>query len=69
MAVKVSRIAQFSSGSRGFRFEVQRDEAEDHRVFNIGHGLEKGIDRQGSLGQKILERLSSSETKKPANSD
>jgi hypothetical protein len=67
MAVRVSRIAQFSSGSRGFRFESHRDEAEDCKVYGIGETFEREISREGSLGQRIFERLSSTETKTPTD--
>jgi hypothetical protein len=57
MAVKVSRMAQFSSGSRGYRFESHRDEAEDRKVYEVGKTLEREVSREGSLGQRVLERL------------
>jgi hypothetical protein len=61
MGVRVSREASFGPGSRGFRFEVRRDTVEDQKVYEIGQGFEADCSRKGSLGQRIFDRLSSTQ--------
>jgi hypothetical protein len=58
MAVEVSRVAPFGPGSKGYRFEVHRDEKMDRKVYEAGRILEKARFRKGSLGQRMFERLS-----------
>jgi hypothetical protein len=59
MALKISREMPFGAGSRGFRFENHEDRVKDKKQYEEGRKLEKARFRQGSLAQKIFERLSS----------
>jgi hypothetical protein len=61
MALKISREIPFGTGSKGFRFENHQDHVEDLKQYQKGRLLEKARFRQGSLAQKIFDRLSSEE--------
>lgn len=55
MAVEIKQRA-LVSGSRAFRVGVHRDDKLDRAVYEVGRRLEMNL---SSVGQKILERLSS----------
>jgi hypothetical protein len=57
MALKIVREMELSSGSKGFRFRNHEDRTADEKQYKKGRTLEKARFRQGSLGQKIYERL------------
>jgi hypothetical protein len=59
MALKISRVIPFGEGSRGFRFENHEDRAGDNKHYEEGRKLEKARFREGSLAQRIFDRLSS----------
>jgi hypothetical protein len=58
MAVEIRREAHFGQGSKGFRFELREDEGMDRRFYETGRELEAARFREGSLGQRIFDRLS-----------
>jgi len=58
MAVEISRVAVFGASSKGFRFEVHRDEEKDREVYKAGEKLEQARFRKGSLGSQVFDRLS-----------
>jgi len=57
MAIRITRQVSFGTHTRAFRFEVFRDEAQDKKIYELGCELEKERFREGSLGQKIYERI------------
>jgi hypothetical protein len=59
MALRIVREMPLGPGSRGYRFENQEDNAADQQQYEEGCTLEEARFREGSLGQKIYERLSS----------
>jgi hypothetical protein len=60
MALKIVREMELSPGSKGFRFRNHEDTIADEKQYKKGRTFERARFRQGSLGQKIYERLSSS---------
>jgi len=59
MAVKISRDIPLSVGSRAFSFQNQGDRIADQKQYDEGRRLENARFRNGSLAQKIFDRLSS----------
>jgi hypothetical protein len=59
MGVKISREMPLGAGSRGFRFRNHQDAIADQKQYDEGRILEKARFREGSLGRKIYDRLSS----------
>jgi len=60
MAVKITREAQFEPGNKGFRFELRDDEGMDRSFYEAGRRMEAARFQEGSIGQRIFERLSAS---------
>lgn len=60
MAIRVVKESAFGRLSRGFRFENHEDKATDSKLYDLGRNLENARFKQGSLGQKIFDRLSTS---------
>ncbi len=58
MALKIIREIPLGLGNRGFHFENQDDRARDKRQYLEGLSLEKARFRQGSLAQRLFDRLS-----------
>ncbi len=63
MAIGISREAHFGLGGKSFRFEVHRDVVADQKLYEAGRELEAARFRNGSLAQRIFDRLSSTEIK------
>lgn len=57
MALKISREISLGTGSKGFRFENQHDRARDRQHYQKGLLLEKARFRQGSVAQRLFDRL------------
>jgi len=55
MAVEIKTRVPIS-GNRTFRVGVHRDDKADRAIYEVGRRLEVNL---GSVGQKMLERLSS----------
>lgn len=64
MSVRISRKISFGPGNRGFQFTNRRDNVADQKVYDDGRVLEKERFREGSLGRKIYDRLSSRVTQR-----
>ena len=65
MAVRVSRETSVGSATRSFRFEIVRDPARDQRHYEEGRASEQERFHQGSIAQRVFDRLS---LVKPSNS-
>jgi hypothetical protein len=59
MAVKIVREIPLGPGSKGFRFENHQDSDADREQYEEGLRLEEISQQDGSLGQKIYDRLCS----------
>ena len=59
MALKIICEAPLGPGHKAFRFLNHEDRNADQMWYEDGRALEKARFREGSLGQKIFERLSS----------
>ena len=59
MAVKITREISFGPGTKGFHFENERDSNADQEQYEEGRRLEDVSQQDGSIGQKIYDRLSS----------
>jgi hypothetical protein len=59
MAVKIAREILFGPGTKGFRFENDKDSNADKEQYEEGRRLEEVSQQDGSLGQRIYDRLSS----------
>jgi hypothetical protein len=58
MAIKIRREITFGVGNKGYRFENHEDEIEDTKQYQNGRDLEEARFIQGSLAQRIFDRLS-----------
>lgn len=58
MAVKVSRVIPFGSGARSFRLVNVHDVVRDQRQYEEGLALEQKRFQQGSISQRVFDRLS-----------
>jgi hypothetical protein len=58
MAVRVSRETSVGSATRSFRFEIVRDRARDQRHYEEGRASEQERFHQGSIAQRVFDRLS-----------
>lgn len=58
MAVKVNRVASSGSGTRSFRLVNVNDRARDEKQYEEGLALEQQRFQQGSISQRVFERLS-----------
>ncbi len=59
MAVKIIREIPLGPGTKGFRFENHEDFDSDREQYEEGLRLEESSQKDGSLGQKIYDRLCS----------
>jgi hypothetical protein len=59
MALRIVREMPLGSGSKGFRFENHEDSTADQKQYEEGRSLEESRFRDGTLGQKIYNRLAS----------
>jgi hypothetical protein len=59
MAVKVSRVVPFGSGTRSFRLVNVNDYARDEKQYQEGLALERERFQSGSISQQVFDRLSS----------